>query len=208
VSDAVVVIDYGMGNLFSVESALRYLGAEVTLSADPEVVESARQVILPGVGSFRLAMERLTARHLDEAIQRFVTRGDQLLGICLGMQLLGTASSEDGETAGLGIIPNRVDRFDDLLGVKVPHVGFNSITPSTASGLFANLPYGRRDRTFVQTIRMDGRYFCSDVFGRSQTSHTFDGGIFPQRGEQPSTRQKRWHCYDIIFGCCALVPSS
>jgi glutamine amidotransferase len=153
VSDAVVVIDYGMGNLFSVESALRYLGAEVTLSADPEVVESARQVILPGVGSFRLAMERLTARHLDEAIQRFVTRGDQLLGICLGMQLLGTASSEDGETAGLGIIPNRVDRFDDLLGVKVPHVGFNSITPSTASGLFANLPLSP-DFYFVHSYRL------------------------------------------------------
>lgn len=152
-SDAVVVIDYGMGNLFSVESALRYLGATVTLSADPEVVESARQVILPGVGSFRLAMERLSAQHLDDAVRRLVARGDHLLGICLGMQLLGSASSEDGETAGLGIIPNRVDRFDTRLGIKVPHVGFNSITSSTTSGLFADLP-ASPDFYFVHSYRL------------------------------------------------------
>ena len=152
-SDAVVVIDYGMGNLFSVESALRYLGVSVTLSADPEAVDNARRVILPGVGSFRLAMDRLSARHLDEAIHRLVNRGDHLLGICLGMQLLGSASSEDGETVGLGIIPNRVDRFDDRLGVKVPHVGFNSISPTTASGFFATLP-DSPDFYFVHSYRL------------------------------------------------------
>ena len=152
-SDAVVVIDYGMGNLFSVESALRYLGASVTLSADPEAIDKARHVILPGVGSFRLAMERLSSRHLDEAIRQLVARGDHLLGICLGMQLLGSASSEDGETVGLGIIPNRVDRFDDQLGIKVPHVGFNSIAPTNTSGLFTNLP-DLPDFYFVHSYRL------------------------------------------------------
>ena len=98
-------------------------------------------------------MERLSAQHLDDAVRRLVARGDHLLGICLGMQLLGSASSEDGETAGLGIIPNRVDRFDARLGVKVPHVGFNSITPSTTSGLFADLPTSP-DFYFVHSYRL------------------------------------------------------
>jgi len=153
VAKAVVVIDYGMGNLFSVDSALRYLGVSATLTADPEVVDRANHVILPGVGSFRLAMERLTAAHLDEAIQRLVARGGQLLGICLGMQLLGTSSSEDGATKGLGIIPNRVDHFNEILGVKVPHIGFNSITPTHQSGLFAHLPESP-DFYFVHSYRL------------------------------------------------------
>jgi glutamine amidotransferase len=153
VTDAVVVIDYGMGNLFSVESALRYLGAQTTLTADPVVVAGARRVILPGVGSFRLAMERITAAHLDAAIHELVKRGDRLLGICLGMQLLGSASSEDGETAGLGLVPNRVDQFDAQLGVKVPHIGFNSIAPTHHTGLFAELPTAP-DFYFVHSYRM------------------------------------------------------
>jgi glutamine amidotransferase len=153
VTDAVVVIDYGMGNLFSVESALRYLGVSVTLTSDPEVVRGARRVILPGVGSFRLAMERLTTTHLDEAIRELVARGDRLLGICLGMQLLGASSSEDGETAGLGIIPNRVDHFNEHLGVKVPHVGFNTITPTSRTGLFYDLP-DSPDFYFVHSYRL------------------------------------------------------
>jgi glutamine amidotransferase len=153
VVNAVVVIDYGMGNLFSVESALRYLGVNAVVTSDPAVVDSARFAILPGVGSFRLAMERLATAHLDEAMRALVTRGDRLLGICLGMQLLGTASTEDGETGGLGFIPNRVDLFADGLGVKVPHVGFNSINPTVNSGLFADLP-DSPDFYFVHSYRM------------------------------------------------------
>ena len=152
-TDAVVVIDYGMGNLFSVESALRYLGASVVLTADPDKVDHASHVILPGVGSFRLAMERLINAHLDEAIHRVINRGDHLLGICLGMQFLGISSSEDGMTAGLGIIPNRVNRFDERCGVKIPHVGFNSIFPTSGSGLFAGLP-ANPDFYFVHSYRM------------------------------------------------------
>ena len=152
-ADAVVVIDYGMGNLFSVESALRYLGAHVTLSTDPDVVANAGRVILPGVGSFRLAMERIRGAHLDAAILEVVKRGDRLLGICLGMQLLGSASSEDGETPGLSLIPNRVDLFDTRLGMKVPHIGFNSVIPTDRTGLFAELPESP-DFYFVHSYRM------------------------------------------------------
>ena len=152
-ADAVVVIDYGMGNLHSVESALHYLGASTTLTNDPDVVARAHRVILPGVGSFRLAMERIRGAHLDTAILELVKRGDHLLGICLGMQLLGSASSEDGETSGLGLIANRVDSFDTRLGMKVPHIGFNTITPTHRDGLFAELP-DSPDFYFVHSYRM------------------------------------------------------
>jgi glutamine amidotransferase len=140
VGKAVVVIDYGMGNLFSVSSALRYLGCDPRISDDPGVVESAAHVILPGVGSFRLAMERLHERGLDEAIRRCTRSGNHLLGICLGMQLLGASSTEDGNTTGIGVIPNTVQLFDGSAGVKIPHVGFNEIMPTAPVGLFKGLP--------------------------------------------------------------------
>jgi glutamine amidotransferase len=137
---AVVVIDYGMGNLFSVASALRYLGCDPQVTDDPLVVGNAAHVILPGVGSFRLAMERLRAKGLDDALRECVRSGRHLLGICLGMQLLGASSTEDGDTAGLGIIPNSVQLFSESVGVKIPHVGFNEIVPTKQSGLFERLP--------------------------------------------------------------------
>ena len=158
---AVVVIDYGMGNLFSVSSALRYLGCDPRISDDPGVVESAAHVILPGVGSFRLAMERLHERGLDEAIRRCTRSGNHLLGICLGMQLLGASSTEDGNTTGIGVIPNTVQLFDGSAGVKIPHVGFNEIHPTVDTGLFADLPPNPHFY-FVHSYRMSvGQLDCA-----------------------------------------------
>ncbi len=136
----VVIVDYGMGNLFSVASALRYLGAEPLVSGDPDVVARSARSILPGVGSFRLAMERLRAGGLDDAMRAALRGGGTLLGICLGMQLLGASSTEDGATAGLEFVPNSVARFDDSSGLKVPHVGFNEVVVTDRTGLFAGLP--------------------------------------------------------------------
>ena len=105
----VLVIDYGMGNIHSVLSALRYLGANAEVSNDPEVVAQAQTLVLPGVGSFRRAMETLRATGMDQAIRRAVIeRESHLLGICLGMQLLGTFGTEDGESEGLGLVDQRV----------------------------------------------------------------------------------------------------
>jgi len=161
VGKAVVVIDYGMGNLFSVASALRYLGCEPSVSDDPTTVRSAPHVILPGVGSFRLAMERLHAKGLDEAIHDTLASGHHLLGICLGMQLLGASSTEDGMTPGLGIIPNTVHLFDESTGVKIPHVGFNEVQPTTNEGLFADLPPNPHFY-FVHSYRMSvGELDCA-----------------------------------------------
>jgi len=150
----VVIVDYGMGNLFSVASALRFLGAEPTISAHPDVIARSSHTILPGVGSFRLAMERLRTGALDEAMRTALRSGGALLGICLGMQLLGASSTEDGTTTGLGFVANVVDRIDDSTGLKVPHVGFNEVAITDRTGLFAGLP-DVPHFYFVHSFRME-----------------------------------------------------
>ena len=111
-SPKVTVIDYNMGNVWSVISAFKYLGSEVELVANPEVLSKSRIMVLPGVGSFKKGMEALKERGIDEAIIDAVTfRGARILGVCLGMQLMGSHGTEDGETSGLGLLPNRVDNL-------------------------------------------------------------------------------------------------
>jgi glutamine amidotransferase len=128
------LIDYGAGNLHSVESALRAAGAErVTVTADPELVLGAHRVVLPGVGSFRACMEGLSAiEGLIEALEQRVLRdGMPFLGVCVGMQLLATRGREHGVTEGLGWIAGEVapiERTDPM--VKVPHMGWNDVVPT------------------------------------------------------------------------------
>jgi len=152
----VAVIDYGMGNVWSVLSAFRYLGGEATLTDDPDQIITADFLVLPGVGSFRKAMDSIRKAGMDKAIHEAVKiRGSKILGICLGMQLLAAFGSEDGETAGLGLIGNRVDPFTPLeLGHrKLPHVGFNTVRFNEQAGLFRDLP-GQPDFYFVHSYRM------------------------------------------------------
>lgn len=150
----ITIIDYGMGNIGSVVGALRFLGADPKVSPDPEAVSTAGSLILPGVGSFRKAMEKLAAQGLDNAIKEAVlTRGRPILGICLGMQLMGSTSTEDGLAQGLGLVPNPVTRFPENQGVKIPHVGFNSVRFSETQGLFQGLPQDA-DFYFVHSFRM------------------------------------------------------
>lgn len=152
----IIVVDYGMGNIWSVLSALRYLGSNPIVSNDPDEVSRADALVLPGVGSFRKAMNTLRATGLDQAILEAVkTRGRKILGICLGMQLLGSHGTEDGDTAGLGLIPNRVDRFTfrELGKNKIPHIGFNTVRSTQRDGLFRGLPEFA-DFYFVHSYRM------------------------------------------------------
>lgn len=138
----VTLVDYGMGNLWSVANAFKFLGAECIISGNPKDIIAAEQLLLPGVGSFRKAMQVLESSGLAEALQEAVSvRQRKILGICLGMQLLAEAGSEDGDSSGLGFIPGRVERFsgEAMAGLKVPHIGFNRVEAPSASRLFSGL---------------------------------------------------------------------
>jgi len=133
------IVDYGMGNLFSVSKALERLGADYFISADKTKLLQADALILPGVGSFRDAMERLPA----DTIKEFAAAGKPLLGICLGMQLLFEESEENGPAKGLGLLPGRVRRFTGRTqhgeSYKVPHMGWNRLKFVKESPLLKNL---------------------------------------------------------------------
>ena len=136
----IVIVDYGVGNLRSVQKALERVGAVAVVSSDPQVLGRARGMVLPGVGAFGDGMANLRAGRLLEPVLRHVRQGRPLLGICLGMQLLFDESEEMGCHAGLGILPGRVVRFPGG-ELKVPHVGWNRLW-SSPSPLLAGIPAG------------------------------------------------------------------
>jgi len=123
----ITILDYGMGNLRSVQKAIEAVGHRAYVTGDPDKVRSASKVILPGVGAFADAAAELRRTGLGEAFCEAVRDGRPCLGVCLGLQLLFDASEEDGEHRGLGLLPGRVVRFDSGLGVKVPHMGWNTL---------------------------------------------------------------------------------
>lgn len=138
----IVIIDYGMGNLRSVEKAFQHMGHRATITDDPAVVAKATKVVLPGVGAFRDAIAALKSRRLVEPIQAAIAAGKPFLGICLGLQLLFDRSFEDGEHRGLGVIAGDVVRFDVPPGYKVPHMGWNQVRFRHRSPLFAGIDEG------------------------------------------------------------------
>jgi glutamine amidotransferase len=143
VENKVTIIDYGMGNLWSVASAIKFLGADPVVSHDPIEIANSNCLVLPGVGSFRRAMETIKTNKYDQAIAEALTNSKtKLLGICLGMQLLGASSTEDGATPGLGLVPNLVTRFssNNDIKTKIPHIGFSEVKNPKNSSLFANIP--------------------------------------------------------------------
>ena len=168
----VTLIDYGIGNLWSVVSAIKYLGAQVDLISDPEKISRSSILVLPGLGSFRKGMEALIDTGIDKAILRAVKDNDaRILGICMGMQLMGSYGTEDGGAMGLGLIPNRVERFtkEELNGNKIPHVGFNVVNFSDRKGLFKDFPKSS-DFYFTHSYRMlvegiSGRY-ATCIYGK------------------------------------------
>jgi glutamine amidotransferase len=130
----ITLIDYGAGNLLSVQRALEHCGAEVVLTSDPDAVIAASRVVLPGVGAFANAMQALEERNLVAAIREVATYGTPLLGICLGMQLLLDESEEFGRTTGLGLIPGKVVPISTTTvsgeAQKIPHIGWNGLIPA------------------------------------------------------------------------------
>jgi imidazole glycerol-phosphate synthase subunit HisH len=141
VSILIAIIDYGVGNLRSVEKAFHFIGCEAAISSDRAFITGADAVVLPGVGAFADAMDSLRKAEMVEVVKE-VTAGDKpFLGICLGMQLLFDHSEEGGEQVeGLGILKGAIRLIPPSLGLKVPHMGWNRLTTKHACPLLENLP--------------------------------------------------------------------
>ncbi len=137
----IALVDYGIGNLYSVAKALAAVGAQVETTSSAERILAAEKVVLPGVGAFGDGMAGLQARGLVEVIKEIVARGTPLLGICVGMQLLFEESEEDGPIAGLALLPGRVRRFATP-GLKIPQTGWNRLLLTRPSPLLDDLPAG------------------------------------------------------------------
>lgn len=133
------IIDYDAGNLRSVEKALAYLGEEAVITREEKEILSADRVILPGVGAFGDAMEKLRRYELDRAVCRAAERKIPLLGICLGLQLLFESSEESEGVSGLGILKGRILRIPDTPGLKIPHMGWNSLDIRPGARLFKGI---------------------------------------------------------------------
>jgi glutamine amidotransferase len=138
----IVIIDYQMGNLRSVQKAFERIGQTAEVSGDPQRVAEAKKVVLPGVGAFGDAMNELRSRDLVPAIGDVIRRGTPFLGICLGLQLLFDVSHEEGEHRGLGILPGKVVRFELPPPLKVPHMGWNQVRIRRRVPLVEGLPEG------------------------------------------------------------------
>ena len=136
----IAIVDYDAGNMKSVEKALEYLGETPVVTRDAETILGADKVILPGVGSFKEAMDRLHQYGLVEPLRRVASSGKPFLGICLGLQLMFESSEESPGVEGLSILKGKIVRFPDKEGFKIPHMGLNSLKIKEGSRLFANLP--------------------------------------------------------------------
>ena len=169
----IALVDYGAGNIHSIEKALEYAGATVRVTNDPALVVDAEAIVLPGVGSAGSAMAQITKHGLDDAIREATQRGKPFLGICLGMQLLAEYHAE-GEVSGLSLFPGAVKRIP--YGPKIPHMGWNQVKPLHENlPIFAGIPENTyfyfahsyyvepQDQQGVAAITEYGSPYCSVI---------------------------------------------
>ncbi len=176
----ITIIDYGAGNIGSVLNMIRHVGGLAEVTGNAAGVLGAKKILLPGVGSFDNAMARLARLGLVEPLKERAQSGVPFLGICLGMQLLAN-ESEEGRMAGLGLIPGRVRRFcfeGETAKLKIPHMGWNRVTPVRAHPLGQGMEEGARFY-FVHSYYFDCEH-AEDVLLRSEYGHEFTSGV--QRG--------------------------
>ena len=140
----IAIVDYGVGNLFSLRSSLGYCGAEGVVTSDPEIIRKSDKIILPGVGAFADAAEKLKRTGLDRILTGQCADGKPLLGICLGMQLLFEKSYEYGVHTGLGLIPGEIVPLKGYIpgGLKIPHMGWNSLSLRNPTPLYSGVSQG------------------------------------------------------------------
>lgn len=136
----VAIIDYGAGNLMSVKKALDYIGAESEITMDKDKILSASHIILPGVGSFGDAMQSMESRSLVETVKAAARSGKPFLGICLGLQLLFGKSDESRGVDGLSLLSGEIVSIPKNTGLKVPHIGWNSVSIKQKCGIFKDIP--------------------------------------------------------------------
>jgi imidazole glycerol-phosphate synthase subunit HisH len=177
----IAIIDYGMGNLRSVQKGFEKVGSEAVVTADPKVVLEAERVVLPGVGAFADCMRNLEQAGFVEPILKVIAEGRPFLGICLGLQLLFTESEEFGLHKGLDVIPGRVLRFPEGMAeageeLKVPHMGWNQVSFTRRPAAFEGIDDGANvyfvhsyyvqpdDRSVVATTTSYGIDFCSAIW--------------------------------------------
>ena len=165
----IVIVDYGMGNKKSIVSTLKYLGVDdILISSNFEDLKQSNKIILPGVGSFGKAINQIKDNKLDIYLNELVIEKKKpILGICLGMQLMGLSSTEDGLNKGLGFVDAVVSRFDNI-NFKIPHVGFNQIKINNNLKLYNGLT-GSPDFYFTHSFKMTSKYdinqSCCDYGG-------------------------------------------
>jgi glutamine amidotransferase len=174
----IAVVDYGLGNLRSVSKAIEFLGAEVKITQEPDTIGAASAIVLPGVGAFAQGMNNLRKTKIPQALFQAIDAGKPFLGICLGLQLLFSQSSEYQTTKGLDIIKGSVSAIEP--GVKVPHMGWNQVKQTNAArcakfDLFKDIPdnsyfyfahsfyVSAEDQEVVTGVTDYGKYFCSAV---------------------------------------------
>ena len=140
----IAIVDYGVGNLFSLNSSLELIGAESVVTADESVLRSADKILLPGVGAFEDAAKKLRESGLADLIKELAAAGKPLLGICLGMQMLFEKSYEYGEHEGLGLIPGNVRPIRDVIPAdyKIPHIGWNALHLKQVNPIFKYISEG------------------------------------------------------------------
>jgi glutamine amidotransferase len=177
----IAIIDYGMGNLRSVQKGFERVGCEAIVTADPKVVLEADKIVLPGVGAFPDCMRNLEQGGFIEPLLRVIREGRPFLGICLGLQLLFTESEEFGVHQGLNVIPGRVVRFPERMtaegeNLKVPHMGWNQLVIRRRPAAFEGIEEGAnfyfvhsfyvvpKDESVVATTTTYGIEFCSSVW--------------------------------------------
>jgi glutamine amidotransferase len=139
-SSFITIVDYGMGNLRSVQKAFEKLGHAAAIVRSPQEIARAEKLVLPGVGAFRDAIGELNRLDLSKPVVDHIRAGKPFLGICLGLQLLFDISYEDGEWPGLGVIPGKVIRFESRPGLKIPHMGWNELIIDRPNQLLAGIP--------------------------------------------------------------------
>lgn len=171
----IAIIDYDAGNLKSVEKAFHYIGEEALITRDREQIMKADKVILPGVGAFGDAMNKLNTYHLSEVVKEVAKSGKPLLGICLGLQLLFESSEESLGVKGLSILEGEIVRIPNTEGLKIPHIGWNSLQINEDSRLFKGISQNAYVY-FVHSYYLKAKHM-SDVAAMTQYGTTIHAAV-------------------------------